>query len=90
VAATARRVAELKPRFSPSYGTPIGRAFDLLGALQSSSGPPTEASARILDASTTELRDAITKLNEIITTMMPAVRSRIGTTSAQTEPVRVP
>jgi photosystem II stability/assembly factor-like uncharacterized protein len=90
MAATARRVSELKPRFSPAYGTPIGRAFDLLGALQSSSGPPTEASARILDASTTELRDAITKLNEIITTTMPAVRSRVGTTSVQTEPVRLP
>src|SRR5687768_7919062 len=30
VAATARRIGELKPRFSPSYGTPMGRAFDLL------------------------------------------------------------
>ena len=83
----ARRVNELKPRLSPSYGTPMGRAFDLLGALQSSSGPPTEASGRILDTATTDLREAITKLNEIITTVMPAVRSRVAGSGSAAVPV---
>jgi hypothetical protein len=90
VANAARRVNELKPRFSPSYGTPIGRAFDLLGALQSNSGAPTEASRRILAEATTDLRDAITKLNEIITTVMPAVRTRASAPGSVTAPVPVP
>jgi hypothetical protein len=90
VAAAAKRVADLKSRFSPSYGTPIGRAFDLLGALQSSSGAPTEAEGRILESATGELRDAITKLNEIITTTMPAVRARVGPAGAEVAPVKVP
>ena len=90
VADAARKVAELRPRFSPSYGTPIGRAFDLLGAMQSSSGAPTEAEGRILDSATWDLREAITKLNELITKTLPAVRSRVGGLAGQTEPVRVP
>jgi hypothetical protein len=90
VTAAARTAAELRPRFSPSYGTPIGRAFDLLGALQSSSGAPTEAEGRILDSATGELRETITRLNGLITTTLPAVRSRVGALAVQTEAVRLP
>ena len=90
VADAARKVAELKPRFSPAYGTPIGRAFDLLGALQSSSGAPTEAEGRILDSATGELREAITKLNDMISTTLPAVRARVGATGAAVAPVKLP
>ena len=90
VADAAKKVNELKPRLSPSYGAPIGRVFDLLGAIQSSSSAPTEAEARILDSATGELREAITKLNAIITTTMPAVRARAGALSAGAEPVKVP
>jgi hypothetical protein len=90
VADVAKKVAELKGRFSPSYGTPIGRVYDLLGALQSSSGPPTEAEGRILDSATGDLRDAITKLNEIISTTMPAVRTRVGSAGGGVVPVKVP
>jgi hypothetical protein len=86
----AKKVAELRPRFSPGYGTPIGRAFDLLGALQSSSGAPTEAEGRILDSATGELRDAITKLNEIIATTLPAVRTRVGALGTGIQPVQTP
>ena len=90
VADAARKATELRPRFSPSYGTPIGRAFDLLGALQSSSGAPTEAEGRILDSATSDLREAITRLNDLITKTLPDVRSRVGGLAGQTEPVRVP
>ena len=54
VSDAARKVAELRGRLSPSYGTPVGRVFDLLGAIQSSSGAPTEAESRILDSATGE------------------------------------
>jgi len=90
VSAAAKQVAELRPRFSPSYGTPIGRAFDLLGALQSSSGAPPEAQGRVLDSAAADLREAITKLNEIITTTMPAVRGKVGGLSASVERLKVP
>jgi len=89
VSDATRKLAELRPRLSPSYGTPIGRAFDLLAALQSSSGPPTEAHGRVLDSATSDLREAITKLNEIITGVMPAVRSKVGV-SGVVEPVKLP
>jgi photosystem II stability/assembly factor-like uncharacterized protein len=85
-----KKITELRGRFSASYGSPIGRAFDLLGALQSSSGAPTEAERRILDSATGELRDAITKLNEIISTTLPAVRTRLGSLDGAVQPVKLP
>jgi hypothetical protein len=86
----AKKVAELRGRLSPSYGTPVGRVFDLLGAIQSSSGAPTEAESRILDSAIGELREAITKLNELITTTMPRVRAAVGSAGGVTAPVKVP
>jgi hypothetical protein len=90
VSDAAKKVAELKARLSPSYGTPVGRVFDLLGAIQSSSGAPTEAESRILDSATGELREAVTKLNDLITTTMPRVRSVMGSAAGVTAPVKVP
>jgi len=90
VSDAAKKVAELKPRLAPSYGTPIGRVFDLLGAIQSSSGAPTEAESRILDSATGDLREAITKLNELITTTMPRVRAALGGAAGVTAPVKAP
>jgi len=90
VADAARKVAELRGRLSPSYGTAVGRVFDLLGAIQSSSGAPTEAESRILDSATGELREAITKLNDLITVTMPRVRSAVGSAAGVTAPVKVP
>jgi photosystem II stability/assembly factor-like uncharacterized protein len=90
VAAASKQAAELKPRLGASYGTPIGRAFDLLAAIQSSSAAPTDAESRILDSATGELREAITKLNELITTTMPRVRTAIGSAATVTTPVKLP
>jgi hypothetical protein len=90
VSDAARKVAELRGRLSPSYGTPVGRVFDLLGAIQSSSGAPTEAESRILDSATADLREAITKLNDLITTTMPRVRSAVGSAAGVAAPVKVP
>jgi hypothetical protein len=90
VSNAAKQVNELRPRFSASYGSPIGRVFDLLGAIQSSSGAPTEAESRILESATGDLREAITKLNELITETMPRVRAAVGSAGSMTSPVRVP
>ena len=90
VADAAKKVAEIRPRLSPSYGTSVGRVFDLLGAVQSSSGAPTEAETRILDSTTSELRESITKLNDLITTTLPALRTRVGALAGKLEPVRLP
>jgi hypothetical protein len=90
VSDATKKVAELKPRLSPSYGTPAGRVFDLLGAIQSSSGSPTEAESRMLDSATGELREAIAKLNELITNTVPQVRRAVGSAADVTAPVKVP
>ena len=90
VSDAAKKVAELRGRLSPSYGTPVGRVFDLLGAIQSSSGAPTEAESRILDSATGELREAITKLNDLITTTIPRVRTAMGSAAGVTAPVKLP
>jgi photosystem II stability/assembly factor-like uncharacterized protein len=90
LAEATRQVDALRPRMSPSYGTPIGRAFDLLGALQSSSLPPTEAHLRVLDAATADLRDALGRLNDLLTKTMPALRTAVGTLRPRIEPVKVP
>ena len=84
-----RKVAELRSRLAPSYGTPIGRACDLLGALQSSSFAPTGAHGRILDAATNDLREAIAALNQVITMTMPALRAKVGARGTS-NPVKVP
>jgi hypothetical protein len=85
-----KKIVELRGRLASTYGSPVGRMFDLLGALQSSSGAPTEAESRILDSATGELRDAITKLNEIISTTLPAARTRLGQLDGGVQPVKLP
>jgi hypothetical protein len=90
VSDAVKKVTELKPRLAPSYGSPVGRVFDLLGAIQSSSGAPTEGESRILDSATGELREAIAKLNELISTTMPRVRTAVGGAAAVTVPVKSP
>ena len=90
VSDAAKKVAELRGRLLPSYGSPVGRVFDLLGAIQSSSGAPTEAESRILDSATGELRDAITKLNDLITATMPRLRAAVGSAAGVNAPVKTP
>ena len=90
VSNAAKQVNELRPRLAATYGSPIGRAFDLLAAIQSSSGAPTEAQSRVLDSATGELREAITKLNDLIATALPRVRAAVGSAGSVTSPVRVP
>jgi photosystem II stability/assembly factor-like uncharacterized protein len=56
----------------------IGRVFDLTAAIESSSLPPTDAQERTLQASVAELADIAAKLNELISSRMPAVRAATG------------
>jgi len=63
----ATQLAALRAGFGEAYDTPIGNAFDLLGGLEGSSLPPTEAERRTLDVVTAELRATLTRLNDLIT-----------------------
>jgi hypothetical protein len=64
--------------FGESYGTTIGNAYDLLGGLEASSAVPTDAERLTLDQSRKELAATITKLNEIITTELPKLRTAVA------------
>ncbi len=76
-AATAR-LDSIGAKFRSGFGAPVGRALDLLGALEASSLAPTEAQQRTLDQVTAELTTDVGALNEFITQQMPALRARIG------------
>jgi len=56
----------------------IGRVFDLTAAVESSSLPPTDAQARTLQASVAEFADIASKVNELVSTRLPAVRAATG------------
>jgi hypothetical protein len=62
----SKELAALRPGFGEAYGTAIGSAFDLLGGLEGSSLPPTEAEQRTLQVVTAEVRTTLTKLNDLI------------------------
>jgi hypothetical protein len=64
--------------------------LDVLGALESSSGAPTEAMRRTLDLYAAQLRDAIARLNDVITAGMPPLRATAGRSGTVTTPVRLP
>jgi photosystem II stability/assembly factor-like uncharacterized protein len=68
----------LQARFSSSYATPIGQAFDLLGGLESSSAVPTEAERRTLDAVISDLRELFAKFHEVQTIDMPKLRQAVS------------
>jgi hypothetical protein len=85
------RLDSLRPRFRPQgFGSPMGRAFDLLGALEATSGAPTEAQQRTLDHLTIELRENIAQLNDLIATRLPDVRAKIASAVGTVEPVKPP
>jgi photosystem II stability/assembly factor-like uncharacterized protein len=73
-----RQLAALRPGFGEAYETPIGTAFDVLGGLESSSLPPTEAERRTLAVVTAELRTTLTKLNDLITGDLATLRSALA------------
>ena len=56
----------------------IGRVFDLTAAIESSSLPPTDAQERTLQAAVAEFVDIATKVNELVSARMPAVRAATG------------
>lgn len=73
------RLDSLRPRFrAQGFGSPMGRAFDLLGATEASSGAPTEAQQRLLDHLTTELRENIEQLNDIASKRMVDARAKVA------------
>lgn len=84
VRAASARLDSLRPKFGRGFGSPIGRAFDLLGALEASSLAPTAAQQRTLEHITTELRENIAALNDLITRQMPALAASIGTLTPAT------
>jgi hypothetical protein len=68
-------VAVLRGRMSAGYSAPLGQAFDLLGGLESSSMPPTDAERRTLDAAIADLRETFTKLDGFLATDLPRLRA---------------
>jgi hypothetical protein len=67
------------------------RAFDLLGSLEASSLAPTEAQRRTLQFLSAEVRDNVAKLNDLIATRLPALRTRLGDLAgAGVAPVKPP
>ena len=67
-------VAVLRGRLSSSYDSPLGQAFDLLGGLESSSMPPTEAERRTLDGAIADLRESFKMLDSFLATDLPQLR----------------
>ncbi len=96
----AAALDSLKPRFrqggpggggGAGGGNPMTRAFDLLGALEASSLAPSESQQRTLQFLTAEVRENLTKLNDLISTRLPAARSRLGRLAgAGVSPVKLP
>jgi hypothetical protein len=86
-----KQLRALHESFGEEYGAPIGNAFDLLGGLEGSSAAPTQAEQRTLDITTSQLRDVIVKLNDVITTSMPQLRQSLAKQAPHaTTPVRPP
>ncbi|HEY2164855.1 MAG TPA: hypothetical protein VGH04_12725, partial [Gemmatimonadaceae bacterium] len=75
--ATAAGVQRARARGN-SIVSGIGRVFDLTGAIESSSMPPTEMQLRSIDASVAEFAEIASKLNDIIDRQLPAARQRLG------------
>lgn len=77
--------------FRAGFGAPIGRAFDLLGALEASSLPPTQAQQRTLEQVTAELTADVAALNDFVAVQLPALRARLGAVgAAHIAPVKPP
>ncbi len=77
--------------FGESYGTAIGNAYDLLGGIEASSATPTESEQLALEESKRHLVATIGKLNDIITTELPKLRTAIAQLPAPTvTPVALP
>jgi hypothetical protein len=73
--AVSTKLDSLKPRFRQGFGSPMGRALDLLGALEASSAAPTEAQQRTLEFVTAEIAEDVGKLNELTSSGIPALRA---------------
>jgi photosystem II stability/assembly factor-like uncharacterized protein len=71
-------LAVLRARLSPSYSAPLGQAFDLLGGLESSSMPPTEAERRTLDTAIADLRESFNMLDNFLAVDLQQLRGSCG------------
>jgi photosystem II stability/assembly factor-like uncharacterized protein len=91
VTRVAGQLGTLRRGFREQYGAPFGLAFDILGGLESSAAAPTESEQRTLDFVTADIRDDITKLNDIVMKDMPRLRAALGQLPpAALDPVKLP
>lgn len=67
----------LQVKFRPGMGSPMTRAFDLLGASQASSLPPTDAQERTLGFLGAELAENVARLNDFVANRMPGLRAKL-------------
>jgi photosystem II stability/assembly factor-like uncharacterized protein len=78
-AQVTRQVASLRQRArGNSITSGIGRVFDLTAAIESSSLAPTDAQQRTMDAATREFTEIARAVNDIVVTVLPALRARFG------------
>lgn len=78
-------------KFRSGFGAPVGRALDLLGALEASSLAPSEAQQRTLRHVAAELTADVNALDAFIARDMPALRTKLGAAgAAEAAPVRPP
>ncbi|HEX8726455.1 MAG TPA: hypothetical protein VF737_13790, partial [Gemmatimonadaceae bacterium] len=78
-------------KFRSGFGAPVGRALDLLGALEASSLAPSEAQQRTLRHVAAELTADVNALDAFIARDMPALRTKLGAAgAAEVAPVRPP
>lgn len=94
VAALSKKLQVVRERFrGTGFGGPRFEITDLAGQLQASTAPPTEAQSRTVERLGASLNEHITRLNEIITTDLPAVQSLMragGPAPSIVQPVRPP
>jgi hypothetical protein len=68
----------VRGRFRESYGTPIGTIFDLLGGLESTAAPPTEAGRRALTFAEADIAEGIARLHEVVTAKLPQLAAMLA------------
>ena len=87
----ANRLTQIRARAGVVVGSFPGQLFDLLAAVESSSLPPTDAQERLIATLIANATTAVSEINAIIATGMPALHARLGQRSTTTiDAVRPP
>jgi photosystem II stability/assembly factor-like uncharacterized protein len=89
----AKKLEDTGKLFAAGFGSPRFSLLDLLGQLQASTSPPTDAQRRSRDQLAARTRENIESLNAIIATDWPSLQRELtaaGVTSVVAKPIAVP